>query len=624
MTKRVSLFTYLTLLLMTILLPVSVQAEVKFQLLPRQNVIANQSFPLTFRLTLENESTRDITMPKAPELEGCRLLSGPNSTSSQQQETYINGKRTSLVIIDLTCVYRARSEGKVTVPPVSINVGGKTYSSNSSSFEILPPDSDPSAGNYGNGRPSGNTPGASATGTTAANSTASAKDFFVRVFFSKSSVYEQEGVIAITKLYRPASHKFSLNLEAVPRTPVYEGFLSEDLEANPEGQIENYNGKNYITYELSRVLLFPQKAGELKVTSGVYTLKIREQTGTMSMGWFGTATYDDYSYTTPMTTATLHVKALPEPRPADFCGAVGSFSLESSLSPEILRTNESATYSLIFKGSGNVKYLTVPTVEFPVTFDKYSAKTDVNARVSGQTYAGTYRVDYPLVPQEMGNYAIPAQTFSYFNLQTGHYETLSTETFDVKVERGSTVSVASEQKAIDAEMNDIVHIHSLPSTIARTPDTIFGRWWYWSLWGLVFISLVIAVIAYRRYIRLSSDVTGRKEAKAGRVAEKRLKSAAACMKNHDSQKFYTELASALKGYISDKLAMPQSQLISAAISEKLARAGVGEQTITSVLDVLDQCEMARFTPSDSEKAMQDLYTQASVAVKEIEEAKKHK
>lgn len=618
---RANFCTYLILIILGALAPVSSRAEVKFQLLPRQNVIVDQKFPVTFRLTVENEAVNDITMSKAPELTGCKLLYGPNSTSTQQRDYNVNGKHTSMVIIEIACVYRAQNVGKVTVPPVSINVGGKTYTSQSASFEVLPQDASPSAQtqssqSYGSG--------ASKQAQASAVSSDSRKDFFVRVFFSKSSVYEQEGVIVITKLYRPASHKFNVKLEAVPRTPVYEGFLSEDMDSNPDGQIENYNGKNYVTFELSRVLLFPQKAGELKVTSGVYTLKISEQTGTFGFGFFGTPTYDEYSYNTPLTSATLHVKALPEPRPADFCGAVGQYTLETSLQPEILRTNESATYSMTFKGTGNVKYLTTPTVEFPVTFDKYTAKTDVNVRISGQTYAGTYKVDFPLVPQEMGNFTIPAQTFSYFNLQTGTYQTLTTEGYDVKVERGSSVSLSSEQKTVNSEINDIVHIHSLPANISKAPDTIFGRLWYWAMWIFVCTVLIASILVYRRYIRLSADVAGRKEARAGRVAERRFKKASVCMKNHESAQFYDELANALKGYISDKLGMQQSQLISSVISERLAQVGVADSTIASVLDVLDQCEMARFTPSDSDKAMQDLYAQALAAVKQIEEAKKHK
>ncbi|MDE6317828.1 MAG: BatD family protein, partial [Muribaculaceae bacterium] len=347
-------------------------------------------------------------------------------------------------------------------------------------------------------------------------------------------------------------------------------------------------------------------------------------TGTVSMGWFGTPTYEDYSYTTPMTTATLRVKSLPEPRPADFCGAVGNYSLEASLHPELLRTNESATYSLSFRGSGNVKYLTVPTVDFPLTFDKYTPKTDVNARVSGQTYAGTYKVEYPIVPQEMGKFTIPAQTFSYFNLQSGKYETLTAHEFEVKVERGAAVSVSTEQKAVDAELNDIVHIHPLSDNLAPSPETIFGRWWYWSLWILALAALIGALLCYRRYIGLTADVAGRKEARAGRVAERRFKVAASFMKKHESEHFYAELANALKGYIGDKLGLQPSQLISSTISEQLASIGVSEEAVKSVLDVLDQCEMARFTPSDSDKAMQDLYNQASIAIKDIEEAKKPK
>ena len=159
------------------------------------------------------------------------------------------------------------------------------------------------------------------------------------MIFSKSSVYEQEGIIATTKMYVPNDRKFGISAIEASKTPVYEGFLSDELERDQRTQIENYNGRNYLTIELSRVLLFPQKSGQLKVTSGVYTLHIQEQVGVIRMYGFGTPRFEEYSYTTPLATGTLNVRALPEPRPADFCGAVGSYEVSASLSPELLRTN---------------------------------------------------------------------------------------------------------------------------------------------------------------------------------------------------------------------------------------------------------------------------------------------
>lgn len=585
-------------------------AKVTFQLIPRQNVISGTNFQITFRLTVEDESLSNISMPQAPALEGCKFLSGPNQTTSQRFTQIINGRESSSAMIDLTCLYRAGDPGKVKIPPVTINIGGKAYTSGEGSFEILPPDA-----NSNSNSAQGNIGGSQSAPQ------ANLSEYFVRVIFSKSSVYEQEGVIAITKLYRPANNRTGIRLEAVPRMPVYEGFLSDDLDANPEGQVENYNGKNYFTYELSRVLLFPQKSGTLKVTSGTYTLKIQEQVGYIQMHGFPTARYQEYTYTTPLTTGTINVKALPEPRPLDFCGAVGNFSVTANLTPEQLRTNESATYSLTFKGNGNVKYLTVPTVEFPSTFDKYSSKTDIRASVSGSTYTGSYTVDFPVVPQEVGEYTIPEQTFSYFDLSSQKYVQVSVPAFPVDVKRGATVAVASEQKEVDASMNDILHIKPLGETIVPVAQPVFSTWWYWLVWSLALLFIVIVFFVYRHQMKLAADVAGRRNARANRVANKRFKAAAAFMKSHQDEKFYDELARALKGYIGDKLGIAPSGLISDTIAEKLSAYGASQETVGSVLHVLDECEMARFTPTRSDGAMKDLYQTASAAVKSIEDVK---
>ncbi len=602
------IFTLFALMIISVM---SLCAKVSFQLVPRQNVVSGTNFPISLRLTVENEDIDEISMPKAPELKGCRLLSGPNATTSQMQQTIINGKSSTYAVIDLVCYYRAGNPGKVKIPSVTLHLGGKSYSSGEGSFEILPPDATSSAQGSAGSQASG----------VGGSSESSARDFFVRVIFSKSSVYEQEGVIAITKLYRPNDRKFALQLEAVPKTPVYEGFLSDDLNTNPEGQIENYNGKNYITYELARVLLFPQKSGKLKVQSGTYTLRIQEQVGLIRMHGFATPRYEEYSYTTPLVNGVLDVKALPEPRPADFIGAVGDYSLSYKLVPDQLRTNESATYSLTFKGTGNVKYLTTPTVQFPATFDKYTAKSDIKTNVRGQTYTGSYTVEYPIVPQEVGDYEIPSQTFSYFNLANHRYEQLNVPAIPVDVARGAAVASSVEQKTVDTSMQDILHIHAL----SQKPDVlgapVFFTGWYWCLWTAVALALILSIVFYRHHLKLAADVTGRRVARANRVASKRFKTASRFMKAHQDDRFYEELARALKGYLGDKLGMAPSQLISDTISEKLMAKGVQTEAIDSVLRVLDECEMARFTPTQSDSAMHELYNQASAAIKSNEDSK---
>jgi hypothetical protein len=136
------------------------------------------------------------------------------------------------------------------------------------------------------------------------------------------------------------------------------------------------------------------------------------------------------------------------------------------------------------------------------------------------------------------------------------------------------------------------------------------------------IALIAVIIVYRRQIRLNADIKGRKLARAGRVATRRLKSARTLMNAHKNEEFYAELSRALWGYVSDKLGIAPSQLMRDNISEKLSEIGASEDTIKGIIDVLDECEMARFTPEHSDEEIANLYDKTVATIKSMENVTK--
>lgn len=85
--------------------------------------------------------------------------------------------------------------------------------------------------------------------------------------------------------------------------------------------------------------------------------------------------------------------------------------------------------------------------------------------------------------------------------------------------------------------------------------------------------------------------------------------------------FYEEISKALWGYLGDKLGIPASQLLRDNISQQLSDIGAQQATINSVIDIIDQCEMARFTPVQSENEMDNVYNEAINTVKQLENIK---
>ncbi len=590
------------ILYLAFLLTVLGVSAANFQLMQPRNVVEGRNFALTFRLT-----DGEANPPAAPELEGCKLLYGP-TTSTMQSTEIMNGRMTSTYSIDYTFTYRAEKAGEVHVPAVTVSCEGKSLSSRAATFSILPADrNQQSQGGYDSGSQSG-------SASSQASGRISADDLFVRVSFSKSSVYEQEPVVATIKVYT----KYDISSFMVTTQPAFEGFLTEELPVNFESQMEHFNGQNYQTAVLKRLLLYPQRPGKLSVNSGKYDVTV-VQYETVNMGFFRTQRPIERQVTTSSNAAALQVNALPEPKPAGFSGAVGSFSVETKLEPELLRTNEAAVYSYIVKGRGNIKFLSEPTIQFPSGIDAYTPKTDIQAQVVGGTnMSGTFRTDITFVPQEVGNFTIEGVPFVYFDLDSKSYKSIDVADTPIKVLRGLSSAPAPQQNTIDNTIDDILHIKPINAEDQTFElDYSFRQTYYWLAYLLVALILAGVIIVYRRHIRLQSDVVGRRLAKASRVASKRLKAARTFMDRHENDKFFEAVSGALWGYMSDKLSIPASQLTRDNISAKLSDYGLGQEQISGVVDVLDRCEMARFTPN-TDADVAEIYQEATDAINNIE------
>ena len=119
----------------------------------------------------------------------------------------------------------------------------------------------------------------------------------------------------------------------------------------------------------------------------------------------------------------------------------------------------------------------------------------------------------------------------------------------------------------------------------------------------------------RKFLDIATDGTA---AQAGA----RLKAAEGFMKAHKSELFYEETLKALWGYLSDKLNMPASQLTRQNIVDTLSERGVETAVTDKVINLLDKCEMARYTPDSSlDSSVEALYNEATDTINAMEKAK---
>lgn len=600
---------------------VALVAQTSFQVIPPRNVIAGNRFAVTYRL-----SNGEGTSLNAPAISGCKLLNPQPGVSTSQSYQIINGQASSSSTVEYTYIYRAENEGTFTIPAASIIVDGKKLTSQSAKFTVLPADkatqSQQGGGygyGYGGGAPQQSVHVDDLASQDDTSRPISKDDIFVRIILNKSHAYEQEAIECTIKLYT----KFQrINSFMMTSPPTFDGFLIEEVDTQAAlNAVENYKGQNYVTAVLKKCIIFPQKSGKLTISSGKYDLSV-VQIERVSNGWFVSGRPVEREVHLQPYTSTVDITPLPEPRPDGFDNAVGQFTFESRLAPDRLKTGEAASLEYIVTGMGNIKYVHEPKPEIPDEFEQFTPKTDYRTRVTGSTVTGTMMVDYTLVPQSVGKFKIPEQKFVYFDPSKRSYVTLTAPGYEMEISKGSGTTISAEQREIEAKNTDILHIKTGEKNLSKTHDPIIYSWWYWALAGLLVAALIMSVIIYGHQMRLNADVAGRRNARASKVARKRLREAEGFMKSRQPERFYEAMLKAMWGYLGDKLSMPVSQLTRQNIFETLMDRGVDENAAGRVLAVLDQCEMARYTPdSSSEASVEALYDEATSSINDLEKSR---
>lgn len=594
----------LSILLIALTAAVSLHAQVSFTVKPPSRVYEGQRFPVTFRLT--NAEGSDL---KVSQINGCTLLYGPSVSTSQSYQV-VNGRASSTSATEYTYYYKADKAGSFTIPAASVLADGKRYTTKAVSFTI-------------HDIADANTPASQRpvdvddVDTQAAGRRVNSDDVFVRIILSKSSAYEQEAIGCTIKLYT----KYSISSFMPTKQPSFDGFLIQEVDLQPAlNQTETYNGQNYMTAVLKKCIIFPQKSGKLTINSGNYDISV-VQYENVNMGMFQVRQPREAKIKVNSNSASIDITPLPQPQPEGFTGAVGKFEIDSRLVGNSFRTNDPATLIYTISGTGNIKYVKEPIIDFPTEFEQYTPKSDIQASVQGNDVTGSMTVEYTFVPQSVGDFTIGSDKFVYFNPQARQYVTLTTPSYPVKVAKGVSAPVTTDQKDVENKNSDIRHIYLGEKNPVKEHRMVVLQSWYWVLYLLLIAVTVILIFANRRKARLNADVLGQKTAKASKVARRRLKSAEGFMKSGDSEKFYEEMLRALWGYLSDKLAMPVSQLSRDNISATLASKGYSEESAEAIVSVLDDCEMARYTP-DSSSRMDEVFERGVNAINQIESNKK--
>ena len=540
---------------------------------------------------------------------------GP-SVSQQESYSMVNGHVDRSASITYTYMILANKPGTYTIPAASINVGGHTLTSAPVRVTVA---GTAHAGNNNSG-PRFHHDTEEEHHLRSAGSPITQKDLFIRVSANKTRVHEQEPVLLTYKVYTLVD---LTQLEG--KMPDLKGFHTQEvpLPQQKSFHVEKVDGRNYRCVTWSQYVMYPQMTGTLEIPSIVFKgIVVQENRNVDPFEAFfnGGSGYVEVKREIEAPGVTIHVDSLPN-RPAGFSGGVGHFNLSAQLNKTEVKAGDPVTLRVVIGGTGNLKLLKQPNVEFPKDFEKYDPKVTDKTKLTANGVEGNMVYDFLVVPGNQGDYTIPPVEFIYYDTGTNGYRTLKSQPFNIKVEPGDG-NASSVSDFSDNKNKDIHNIKKGKAVMHKQDTFFFASPWYWVSILLPLIAFVALLLVFRHRALENANIGKRRGRQASKVATRRLRTANRLMLSEQKDAFYDEVLRALWGYVGDKLNMPVEELSRDNISDRLAQRGVDEPTVAKFIEALDECEYERYAPGDTAGNMNKTFETAMTAIMRIEDAMK--
>jgi len=552
-------------------------SQVKFEAeVSKTKLGVNENLRVDFKMNKDGDNF------SPPTFNGFRVVGGPNQSVSN---SWINGVRT----FSKTYSYFLTPEkkGNYTIGQASIEIDGDIYKTLPVKVQV--------------------TEAVESSLSPGSPSSVVDDDIELSIEISKSNPYLNEPIsVEFKLLFNP---KINVTNLGEIDNPEFKNFWSQNIKI-PRLEIKStsYKGQryNYVTWK--KALLFPQKAGDLELLP--LTLDVTIDVPTNRRDFFGNTIYTQTSKKVASRKRIIKVKNFPENgKPESFNGAVGNFDISLNSSKSQLKATESFQLEFKVNGNGNLKLFSLPEIIVPSSLEKYAPefKEKINTSLSGMN--GEISNVYTIVPQYQGKYPIPPVEFSFFNPKTEQYVTLYSNERIVDVLDGPTKLSESNAQASNPVSNSITssdqfNFIKLSSDFIQIDrkNIIDSKKILFTLFLIPIIILVLAIIYFNlRNKKVSENIL--KSRDADLLARQYLNNAKIDMNNKDS--FYASLENALFNFIKSKYLIEREDFSKDRLKNILEKDRISDNIIEDLIDIINSCELARYTPTTPEGMDQD-------------------
>lgn len=582
---------HITLLL--IILSTSIAtAQVKFEV-----KVSKKKLGINERLRVDFEMNKDGDNFNPPSFIDFTVVGGPNQSVSN---SWINGKRSFTKTYSYFLSPKKR--GTFNINQATIEIDGQTYKTSPVKITVTAAVSKPTDGNN-------------------ADYVAS-ENIHLVAEVSNSKPYLNEAITVVYKLYVSPNTGVS-NWREIDN-PRYNDFWSQNIDIKGlKVQNGTYKGDDYRYVVLRRTVLYPQKTGKLNIEP--LSLDITVAVPTNRRDIFGGRLMTQVHKTVSAGNRSINVKPLPiVGQPDDFTGAVGDFKFKVTTSKKELNATESLQAKVEVTGNGNLKLFELPKLTVPSSLEVYEPEKADRIRTTLNGMQGERSESYTIVPQYKGKYPIPSMSFSYFDIRTKTYKSISSEEIVIDVLDGPTnnsisdnniTTTGSNKQKVIVSNNQFEYIKTSTTLSAIKPTYFFKSKLFWSSLFIPLLAIPLAIVFRRKKAIRDADFVGNRVRKADRLAKKYLIDAKKSLGQKEA--FYVALEKALHNYLKAQLRIETSDFSKEKISALLTERQVSDEAISEFVNLLKNCELARYTPITQVEMQQD-YKKAAKTISSID------
>ncbi len=528
--------------------------------LSRETIAMGESVELTVAVS---GALLGVEPPRVPPIDYLNVV----STSSQTSLQFTNGHRqsTNVFIYGL----RASREGTYTIPPLDVQVGDETYTTNALTLRVvssgMPPTTQQGPQTPPSGRPF--------PGTQPTQPTKPTRKIDAVTEVDNRNPWVGEQITLTLKFMQARTVRLMGNAEYEP--PTTEGLVAEPLPDDVQ-TTEVINGVPYETVMRKTALIAPAPG---RYTIGPATITFRR----------GFMSDEETIQTDPIT---LNVRPLPKDgRPDDFGGAVGSLRLSMSLPTNEVRVGEAASLRLQVTGTGDLRQLDPP--EVVVEGDARVYQSGEERQISpqpapgGSRIGGTVTFDYLIMPRSAGKLTVKPIVVHYFNPGVDRYQSAQTSAATINVLPGE-----GGQTAVQSTGEEIRYIDEGKLALRARPSvTSFA--WFWALQCIPVLGIGLVLRERAERERRLRDPRYRRRVEAARQAHAALRAISPADQPTD---VYRRADEALAEYIAARTDASATTLSPEDAHERLLAAGAGDELAEHAQSMLRSLRAGAYAP----------------------------